>query len=284
MKYAVSLNSDVRQSSDAAALNAVIFETRQDASSAYYRFLRWKFETLLTPYFQPVLQASRRDDKEAILDDVISLALKVASTVIHKQDPNLSVDNILAELPIDDISQTEIGTSLQILARQFIFAVLGIFGFLYRPVNPILQVPNVTELQIDQIRTTRIPVDHMHFAAACRKSIHSMLRGFGELVPCGSDRRTMESVDNHGSPIYASGLAYYSLFHMSSIRVVWVEVLSEHLLFDKDMLTLRVFRFPSYCVTEYTGALKSSFFHSSVRLFIRHRCTRLTCLQTLNWV
>lgn len=48
-------------------------------------------------------------------------------------------------------------------------------------------------------------------------------------------------------PIIASNINYYILSKVTEIRIVWVDYLSLHLEFDRRTMTLKFFRFPSFC-------------------------------------
>lgn len=73
-------------------------------------------------------------------------------------------------------------------------------------------------------------------------SFEHLLNCFGHL----KFQPTSESSQGHKA-IIASNINYYILSKVTGIRVVWVDCLSLHLEFDRRTMTLKLFRFPSFC-------------------------------------
>lgn len=73
-------------------------------------------------------------------------------------------------------------------------------------------------------------------------SFEHLLNCFGHL----KFQPISESSQDH-KPIISSNFNYYILFKVTGIRVVWVDCLSLHLEFDRRTMTLKLFRFPSFC-------------------------------------
>lgn len=60
--------------------------------------------------------------------------------------------------------------------------------------------------------------------------------------------RRPEETDVGNDALYESSLTYASLRRFGAIKIVWVETLKDHLVFDEVARTLSIFRFPSVCV------------------------------------
>lgn len=73
-------------------------------------------------------------------------------------------------------------------------------------------------------------------------SFEHLLNCFGHLK-----FQPMSESSQHHKSIIASNVNYYILSKVTGIRVVWVDCLSLHLEFDRRTMTLKLFRFPSFC-------------------------------------
>lgn len=66
------------------------------------------------------------------------------------------------------------------------------------------------------------------------------------------------------NPISGVNLSYYTLSKLAGLRIEWVESLSRHLELNKSTRTLKVFRFPSFCMLLCLAGSENTFMQRCV--------------------
>jgi hypothetical protein len=61
------------------------------------------------------------------------------------------------------------------------------------------------------------------------------------------------------NPLKGSNLSYYTLSKLAGLRIQWTESLGRHLELNKSSRTLKLFRFPSFCMLLCLGASERTF-------------------------
>lgn len=131
---------------------------------------------------------------------------------------------------------------------QVMFALLSCILLLYTP----SESPQESQLQMqlkdpdDEERELR---SHLLKKSSCLLTADVGSQSFEHLLNCFGHLRFQPmsgSSQDHRS-ITASNINYYILSKVAGIRVVWIDCLSLHLEFDRRTLTLKLFRFPSFC-------------------------------------
>lgn len=90
---------------------------------------------------------------------------------------------------------------------------------------------------------------HLLGKSSCLLTADVAALSFEHLLNCFGHLKfqPMSDTSQEHKPIIASNLNYYILSKVTGIRVVWVDYLSLHLEFDRRTMTLKLFRFPSFC-------------------------------------
>ncbi|KAG6357653.1 hypothetical protein INS49_013532 [Diaporthe citri] len=131
---------------------------------------------------------------------------------------------------------------------QVVFALLSSILLLYTP-TPSPE-PSHLQLQLkDPEYAGRGLRSHSLRKLSCLLTADVAALSFDHLLNCFGQLKFQpmsESSQDH-KPIIASNINYYILSKVTGIRVVWVDCLSLHLEFDRRSMTLKLFRFPSFC-------------------------------------
>ncbi|KAL9607580.1 MAG: hypothetical protein Q9167_007519, partial [Letrouitia subvulpina] len=139
--------------------------------------------------------------------------------------------------------------------RQATFALLGILSMMYVPVlKPNMSQFEMTLAPDDNVR--RQDIDQ------AGRPIQAFLASFGARVPRLETRQAESTTIIH---LQASILNYASLslnIVGRKISILWVDIMALHLDFDENRRRLRIFRFPSFCATQYVAPDCSALFDS----------------------
>ncbi|KAI7786143.1 phosphotransferase [Diaporthe eres] len=131
---------------------------------------------------------------------------------------------------------------------QVVFVLLSSILLLYTP-TPSPE-PSHLQLQLrDPEYLGRGLRSHLLKKFSCLLTADVAALSFEHLLNCFGHLKFQpmsESSQDHKS-IIASNVNYYILSKVTGIRVVWVDCLSLHLEFDRRTMTLKLFRFPSFC-------------------------------------
>lgn len=131
---------------------------------------------------------------------------------------------------------------------QVVFVLLSSILLLYTPTPS----PEPSHLQL-QLKDPEYPGrglrSHLLRRLSCLLTPDLAALSFEHLLNCFGHLKFQpmsESSQDHKA-IIASNINYYILSKVTGIRVVWVDCLSLHLEFDRRTMTLKLFRFPSFC-------------------------------------
>ncbi|KAL8678608.1 MAG: hypothetical protein Q9224_007101, partial [Gallowayella concinna] len=173
----------------------------------------------------------------------------------------ISIDKVLYTLRISNglpLTGTDEESSPQL--RHGIFSLLGLITMFYKIEYPAQE----TELYISEPFNPAIYYNRKPIEEAARP-LGTLIRSFGKFVPIlkkeeprSLDRwppKQPESVDLNINVVNA-----YALKRVAKISIVWSDLLSEHLLFDRHLRTVTLFCFPTFCALHYLPKGKRSAF------------------------
>lgn len=226
----------------AAVERAILWdEVNPPATRFVLQVLKTKVRETYEFNFESVLRLLGFDEPSNVdgkVDAALQVIEKVALVVHAHNAPGLSINSI-----VDNLSNSTPGDpeyqSLQIV----VFACLGYLTFVYFPRHEALYTERNDELSFDLPAFSRMATHRFDVAENTRDI-------FGQYLPIGPHQSS-------GATLYASRVAYHSLYRLSNIRIIWVDVLAAHLDFDPSTRRLMVFRFPSFCHLHLVYSLRS---------------------------
>ncbi|KAL8836425.1 MAG: hypothetical protein Q9170_002913 [Blastenia crenularia] len=202
---------------------------------------------------------------EASADSVVMLVEKVACILKENENRSLSIDMMIQQLSRDH-NQLEHGTEPAPGLRQGIFTLLGLLTMLYKTSHT-----DPTEFFISQPRNEHVVTNHQELRNA-ELPIGTLIRFFGRFIPTVFDFGEVEVknkvAEYDANYVCVSTLNAYLLTTIGRVKIVWSDLLSDHLSFDQYSRTLHLFRFPSFCALNYLHEGGSSFFD----WFVSHTC------------
>lgn len=89
-------------------------------------------------------------------------------------------------------------------------------------------------------------MEHVH-----RPVVAFLNHGFGAIIPVPNvePSERFELIGSRSEDyIEMSMISFYNLHKAANIRIQWVDSLRLHLEFDSQLKTLKIFRFPSFCL------------------------------------
>lgn len=183
---------------------------------------------------------SLRDGRSSLSDIILSLLQTsegYTNGVGHIEDRFVSFQE--GEDPLD----IQRGRKCQV-----VFVLLSCILLLY---SPSLS-PQTSHLQIqlnDPDDEEKVLRSHLLKKSSCLLTADVATLTLEHLLNCFGHLRFQpisESSRDH-KPIITSNINYHILSRIAEIRIVWVDCLSLHLEFDWRTMTLKLFRFPSFC-------------------------------------
>lgn len=78
------------------------------------------------------------------------------------------------------------------------------------------------------------------------KDLPTLLRHFGQILPPWIPDSNPNSL-RFGDTLFSGNLSYEAMLRTAKIRIAWVDSFPLHLEFDARTVTLKMFRFPSFC-------------------------------------
>ncbi|KAL8807447.1 MAG: hypothetical protein Q9200_004665 [Gallowayella weberi] len=172
----------------------------------------------------------------------------------------ISIDKVLYALRLSNGLPLTGDDELAPELRQGVFSLLGLITMLYK----IEDQAEVTELYISQplnptIYYNRKPIEEAGTA------LGTLIRSFGKFVPILKEeepRSLEEWPPKEPEPLYLNinAVNAYALLKVAKIRIEWSDLLSEHLLFDRHLRTVKLFCFPTFCALHYLPEDKRSGF------------------------
>ena len=168
-------------------------------------------------------------------------------------DRDFTLTDIVAKLKGDNVIIEDAGE----LATQLVFQCLGWLTALFDP-SP---EPSTTRLSLrlagsDSRRSAnrKSIIRHPFVAIAAASSpIQRLLRKFGSLLPEPECVRRSDAAGGleAGAEDITATYVYYNNLRLLNVRIKWVDVLNQHLEFDRRNRILRIFRTPSICRLMY---------------------------------
>lgn len=222
--------------------------------SEWYRsFLRNKIERLDISFIEIISPRPGATPEEARFNQVIGIASEVASLISTEE--NVTIQQIVDNLHTrGSLIHAE---PLKPLAWQLIFIVIGLVTLLYSPV--LAPPPNTFQINIgDRSNVPRVrskgkvwKQSRIDANEASGYSLGDMLRRFSGKgpVPLGINFERLIEQD----VLRSANLSYYTLHKLAKIEILWVDSICQHLEFDSGTRTLRMLRFPSFCVMMCLG-------------------------------
>ena len=140
---------------------------------------------------------------------VMSFVLKVVSIVRRRQDPNISIDDVIIAVLDSCDSHDASPNNEQDSLRKIIFAVIGLLIMLYVPSEtPIETHPLDFRISAPKIREFPVKISVSNAA----RYIGRLLRSCGALyLDCTSKSTLAATIGNPSSALYSSRLNFHSL-------------------------------------------------------------------------
>jgi hypothetical protein len=92
------------------------------------------------------------------------------------------------------------------------------------------------------------------------KDLPTLLRHFGQILPPWIPDSNPNSL-RFGDTLFSGNLSYEAMLRTAKIRIAWVDSFPLHLEFDARTVTLKMFRFPSFCaMLAHPQSASSQFF------------------------
>lgn len=200
------------------------------------------------------LSNSTRLEWSAILDGRTRLVeapsirrLKAFSEIAEliQDHGSISIRRILQFLEGEhtDVHGTQPYTSV---APIFVFTVVGFLSLLYKPAS----VPGSDEMCIE-VQNSSATIKHSVSMDLVARPLHELLYSFGNLIP----HSRLDDSDHARDAIAAmsplkfevSYLNMATMCEMARMQIIWVDTISEHLLFDSSKPSICIFKCPSFC-------------------------------------
>jgi hypothetical protein len=197
-------------------------------------------------------------DKDAKVPDIRSRVQVYGSLVLFAQalekDQDLSLRRIVARLKTENFIRDDAGD----LATQLAFQYGGWLTALFDP-DPS---PSVTHLTIRNLGHSprrrsllrKTVIQHPSVVIADGQlPLQRLLRRFGSLLPEPQCVRRPDAAGGleAGSQDIVAAYVYFHNLKLLNVELEWVDVLNQHLEFDRRSRSLRVFRLPSICRLMY---------------------------------
>lgn len=144
------------------------------------------------------------------------------------------------------------------LAVQLVFQCLSWLTALFNP----LPTPSTTDLFLQQTgddsrrhsATRKTIIRHLSVPiTAARLPIQRLLRKFGSLLPEPASVRRLDAAGGleAGPEDIIAPYVYFQNLKLLNVKIEWVDILNQHLEFDRRHRTLKIFRSPSICRLMY---------------------------------
>ena len=219
------------------------------------RFLARQITAFSPNYFEPILPVLEylRDGQASALELFLEVSTILRDSVWHAT----TIDDVAETLYTKrHVASAEIRSATQHEVRQAIFAIIGLLTMLYSP-SPAITAGSFTLLIPDGMNSIRRQ-------EPCNKSQNTLsgfLRGFGKLIPLSTIELSGESMAHRDKEeLIVSKLSYFSLRHISDMRISWTNDLSSHLFFNEKTHVLELFRLPSFCYVHIQNHDQASVF------------------------
>ncbi|KAL8680265.1 MAG: hypothetical protein Q9224_006956, partial [Gallowayella concinna] len=210
--------------------------------------------------YRPVLDYcgfSVVDDAEPSIVDLVERV--IATIVAENKDRQISMDKIVR------LVRTHNGLPLPLEkptwdVRQGMFRLLGRITMLYEiPESPSHEHLKLLKPLDPPVIFDEKPIDE---AGA---PVGQLMAGFGEFVPAmkRKERFDLEAwPPKQPEPVYldTNVLNFSTLTKVAKINVVWSNLMSEHLMFDRPLRRLTLFNFPTFCALNYGPIEKKTVF------------------------
>lgn len=197
-----------------------------------------------------------------IIPETILLLTKVATSLCEGKTSLSDINSVLLSTSEGHMSRSDYTADgfdkfyeehglldvQQVHKCQVVFVLLSSILPLYTP-TPSPQ-PAQLQLQLKDPRYAERELrSHSWRKLSCLLTAEVATLSFEHLLNCFGHLKfqPMSQTSQDHQPIIASNFNYYILSKVTGIRVVWVDCLSLHLEFDRRAMTLKLFRFPSFC-------------------------------------
>ncbi|KAL8661629.1 MAG: hypothetical protein Q9202_005395 [Teloschistes flavicans] len=209
-------------------------------------FFETSFQKNESELYQPVREYCGFAHEADIHEAGVQLVETVADIMRQNIDRQISIDKVIREVS-ERKGQSINRDALPAAVRQGMFGLFGLVTLLYT-------VPDSTSTTHISISAPRYP-----FVAPEKKIIEDFAGPLGELIgsfgqftplPRGKESNSTprEWPKAPKSQVLSTSVVNIDvLIKVSKIHVVWSDLLSAHLLFDRTLRTLTLFRFPSFC-------------------------------------
>ncbi|KAL8911212.1 MAG: hypothetical protein Q9172_007712 [Xanthocarpia lactea] len=208
-------------------------------------------------YRHDSLNTGQQITQEPPPEDLLETVLLLIECLKELQEPRTSIDNALDRVFAKTGVTSDVSKNMQPIARQDMFAVIGICSMIYQPASFSQSTPaSIFRLvQTDPSRYSTISTD------VCRRPLFALLREFEMMrdphSQLGYPNGEGGTSGNHNDALTSSNLSFSALKESCRIEIEWTMSLDAHLIFNTDSKTLHLFRFPSYCAAAHLNGSDS---------------------------
>ena len=226
------------------------------ACEFYLARLEMQFKDIWPHLLRPVLAGTNDASPEPTQQD-LSIIYKfmtlTARKLINRRRKELALSNILDKL--DNKRMLKEGSRRSGLADQVVFIAISWLTFLYdaemRPAEKLFQLVNPLDLEGQPMWTRVIKSFDRPFDDQDQPLLRFIQRFGHDIVPRFKGDVYQEALFTTAAPadyIAVSYVCYHALSRVANVRIEWVNSLSQHLEFDRSEKSLKLFRFPSFCM------------------------------------